>query len=134
MQLRIIYHYCLSWVYINFLLLFIYYDLELTLLNRFNGEDFLKRHKGKSIMFVGDSLSLNQWQSLTCMLHTAVPQAPHTSVRTGGLSTFTFPVRSSSKLFSFLFSWWSFTHCHNLNLSQIHIHPQRLLYLLSTTL
>ncbi|RDX98542.1 Protein trichome birefringence-like 43, partial [Mucuna pruriens] len=59
-------------------------------LTRFNGEGFLRRLRGKSVMFVGDSLSLNQWQSLTCMLHTAVPQAPYTLVRTKGLSTFTF--------------------------------------------
>ncbi|RDY02140.1 Protein trichome birefringence-like 43 [Mucuna pruriens] len=60
-------------------------------LPRFNGEDFLRRLRGKSILFVGDSLSLNQWQSLTCMLHTAVPRANYTSLRTGDLSTFTFP-------------------------------------------
>lgn len=43
-------------------------------------------------MFVGDSLSLNQWQSLTCMLHTAVPQAKYITQRTGDISSFTFPV------------------------------------------
>nr|XP_043626040.1 protein trichome birefringence-like 42 [Erigeron canadensis] len=36
---------------------------------RFNGEDFLRRYKGKKIMFVGDSLSSNQAQSLACMLY-----------------------------------------------------------------
>jgi len=69
---------------------------------RFNGADFLRRLRGKSILFVGDSLSLNQWQSLTCMLHTAVPRANYTSVRTGDLSTFTFPVRPLS-LINFFF-------------------------------
>lgn len=43
-------------------------------------------------MFVGDSLSLNQWQSLTCMLHKAVPGANYTLARKGGVSTFRFPV------------------------------------------
>ncbi|KAF5208323.1 Trichome birefringence-like family, partial [Thalictrum thalictroides] len=57
----------------------------------FDGEDFLKRYKGKTIMFVGDSLGLNQWQSLTCMLHVAVPETQPTSYRVGGISTFTFP-------------------------------------------
>ncbi|MED6156307.1 hypothetical protein PIB30_013339 [Stylosanthes scabra] len=60
-------------------------------LPRFNGYDLLRRLEGKSILFVGDSLSLNQWQSLTCMLHTAVPQAKYTSIRNGALSIFTFP-------------------------------------------
>ncbi|KAM7498583.1 hypothetical protein LguiA_022997 [Lonicera macranthoides] len=27
----------------------------------FDGVDFLRRYRGKRIMFVGDSLSLNQW-------------------------------------------------------------------------
>ncbi|XP_010272739.1 PREDICTED: protein trichome birefringence-like 38 [Nelumbo nucifera] len=49
-------------------------------LPRFNAVDFLRRFKGKKIMFVGDSLSLNQWQSLICMLHAAVPQANYTLV------------------------------------------------------
>lgn len=59
---------------------------------RFNGEDLLMKLKGKRLMFVGDSLSLNQWQSLTCMLHIAVPHANYTLDRIGDLSKFTFPV------------------------------------------
>lgn len=61
-------------------------------------------------MFVGDSLSLNQWQSLTCMLHVALPQANYSLVRAGDLSTFSFPVRPKSliarlipRLHAFLF-------------------------------
>ncbi|XP_057724955.1 protein trichome birefringence-like 41 [Arachis stenosperma] len=59
-------------------------------LQRFNGQDFLERMKGKSIMFVGDSLSLNQWQSLTCLLHAAVPNSNYTINRVGYVSIFTF--------------------------------------------
>ncbi|XP_057541057.1 protein trichome birefringence-like 38 [Amaranthus tricolor] len=44
-------------------------------LPRFDGVDFLKRMKGKKIMYVGDSLSLNFWQSLVCLLHAAVPNS-----------------------------------------------------------
>ncbi|XP_019427646.1 PREDICTED: protein trichome birefringence-like 38 [Lupinus angustifolius] len=43
-------------------------------LPRFDGKSFLTKFKGKQIMFIGDSVSLNQWQSLVCMLHSDVPQ------------------------------------------------------------
>ncbi|KAL4341808.1 hypothetical protein GQ457_08G006570 [Hibiscus cannabinus] len=59
-------------------------------LTRFNGLKFLEKFRGKSIMFVGDSLSLNQWQSLTCMLHSAVPDAPYNVTRVNDLTTFQF--------------------------------------------
>ncbi|KAL7211657.1 hypothetical protein ACSBR2_014498 [Camellia fascicularis] len=42
---------------------------------RFDGVDFLRRWGGKKIMFVGDSLSLNQWESLSCLIHASVPNA-----------------------------------------------------------
>ncbi|XP_010915622.1 protein trichome birefringence-like 42 isoform X2 [Elaeis guineensis] len=42
-------------------------------LPRFDGKDFLQRMRGKTIMFVGDSISLNQRDSLACLLHAAVP-------------------------------------------------------------
>ncbi|PPS11941.1 hypothetical protein GOBAR_AA08702 [Gossypium barbadense] len=41
--------------------------------DRFDGTHFLRRLRGKKIMFIGDSISINQWQSLLCMLHAAVP-------------------------------------------------------------
>ncbi|XP_047328880.1 protein trichome birefringence-like 41 [Impatiens glandulifera] len=57
---------------------------------RFNGGDFLEKYRGKNIMFVGDSLSQNQWQSLTCMLYTSMPNLNYTSIKKDSLSTFTF--------------------------------------------
>ncbi|GLU04093.1 hypothetical protein SLE2022_212580 [Rubroshorea leprosula] len=69
-------------------------------LPRFNGKDFLIRMRGKRLMFVGDSLSANQWQSLTCLLHSAVPRAPYTITRIGGISTFHFPTYGLSIMFS----------------------------------
>ncbi|KAG8365526.1 hypothetical protein BUALT_Bualt18G0114200 [Buddleja alternifolia] len=59
-------------------------------LPRFDGVDFLRRWKGKKIMFVGDSLSLNQWNSLACMLHAADPKAKTTYVRQNPISYVTF--------------------------------------------
>ncbi|KAJ8761491.1 hypothetical protein K2173_001625 [Erythroxylum novogranatense] len=57
---------------------------------RFNGADFLGRWRGKKIMFVGDSLSLNMWESLACMIHASVPDAKTKFVRTGSLSSVNF--------------------------------------------
>lgn len=57
---------------------------------RFNGLYFLEKFRGKKIMFVGDSLSLNQWQSLACMIHSWVPKTKYSVVRTAVLSSITF--------------------------------------------
>ncbi|XP_062017886.1 protein trichome birefringence-like 42 [Rosa rugosa] len=57
-------------------------------LPRFNGLDFMERYSGKKIMFVGDSLNNNMWQSLTCMLHVAAPNSNYTLTQAGLLSTF----------------------------------------------
>ncbi|XWS12541.1 hypothetical protein CRYUN_Cryun37aG0098100 [Craigia yunnanensis] len=55
-------------------------------LPRFNGVSFLAKWKGKKIMFVGDSLSLNMWESLTCMIHASVPNSKTSYVRKNPLS------------------------------------------------
>ncbi|XP_021895009.1 LOW QUALITY PROTEIN: protein trichome birefringence-like 41 [Carica papaya] len=59
-------------------------------LPRFNGVELFERLRGKRIMFVGDSLSRNQWQSLTSMLHSSQPTAKYNITREGDVSTFTF--------------------------------------------
>ena len=67
-------------------------SFQMILVNRFDGEKFLERNAGKKIMFVGDSISNNMWQSLTCLLHIAVPSSNYTLSRTNELSVFSFPV------------------------------------------
>ncbi|CAM8992941.1 unnamed protein product [Rhodiola kirilowii] len=59
-------------------------------LPRFNGLDFLRRWRGKKIMFVGDSLSLNMWESLSCMIHSSVPNVRNSLVRRDSLSSVSF--------------------------------------------
>ncbi|XP_061363466.1 protein trichome birefringence-like 37 [Gastrolobium bilobum] len=59
-------------------------------LPRFDGVGFLNKWKGKKIMFVGDSLSLNMWESLSCMIHASVPNANTSFLRRGASSIVTF--------------------------------------------
>uniref|UniRef100_A0A0V0HXR7 Uncharacterized protein n=1 Tax=Solanum chacoense TaxID=4108 RepID=A0A0V0HXR7_SOLCH len=42
-------------------------------LPRFDGRNFLRKYKGKQIMFIGDSLSLNNYESFLCLLYVSVP-------------------------------------------------------------
>ena len=42
---------------------------------RFDGLALLRMWGGRTVMFVGDSLALNQYESLLCMLHAAAPGA-----------------------------------------------------------
>ncbi|KAJ9179591.1 hypothetical protein P3X46_011362 [Hevea brasiliensis] len=44
-------------------------------LPRSDGQNFLQSLQGKKIMFIGDSISLNQFESLLCLLHASVPNA-----------------------------------------------------------
>ncbi|XP_074293305.1 protein trichome birefringence-like 41 [Silene latifolia] len=60
-------------------------------LPRFDAKEFLAKVKGKKIIFVGDSLSLNQWQSLTCMLYAANPMAKYNILQRLPVYHFEFP-------------------------------------------
>lgn len=70
---------------------------------RFDGMQFLRTWRGKKIMFVGDSLSLNMWESLSCMIHASVPNTKTSFVRKGTVSSATFQVRSISPFSLVLF-------------------------------
>ncbi|KAE9613567.1 hypothetical protein Lal_00016301 [Lupinus albus] len=59
-------------------------------LPRVDGVDFLNKWRGKKIMFVGDSLSLNMWESLCCMIHASVPNAITSYFRRESISTVIF--------------------------------------------
>ncbi|KAA8549425.1 hypothetical protein F0562_001102 [Nyssa sinensis] len=57
-------------------------------LPRFNGLDFLMKLRGKKVMFVGDSLGRNQWESLLCLISATVPETATQMIRGDPLSTF----------------------------------------------
>ncbi|XP_057948164.1 protein trichome birefringence-like 37 [Malania oleifera] len=57
---------------------------------RFDGNQFLKTWGGKKIMFVGDSLSQNMWESLACMIYASVPNSKTVVKRNNPISSITF--------------------------------------------
>nr|GMC72701.1 protein trichome birefringence-like 43 [Ipomoea batatas] len=69
-------------------------------MDSFYGAEFREILKGKKMMFVGDSLSNNQWQSLTCMLHVlhleSDAAANYTLNRVGEVSNFTLTTYNAS--------------------------------------
>ncbi|XP_073287248.1 protein trichome birefringence-like 42 [Primulina huaijiensis] len=68
-------------------------------ISRFDGKVFLEKMRGKKIMFVGDSLSANQWQSLGCMLHSAIPNSNFTLDSRGLITTLSFTEYGVSIMF-----------------------------------
>ncbi|KAK3446146.1 hypothetical protein EUGRSUZ_A01902 [Eucalyptus grandis] len=59
-------------------------------LPRFNAVNLLNGWRGKKILFVGDSLSVNIWESLSCLIHAQLPNAKTSSTTRGNLSTITY--------------------------------------------
>lgn len=59
-------------------------------LPRFDGVNFMRRMRGKKIMMVGDSLSLNMFESLACLIHASLPNAKYSLSRSQPLTSLTF--------------------------------------------
>ncbi|KAJ4891302.1 Protein trichome birefringence-like 45 [Raphanus sativus] len=55
---------------------------------RFNGVKFLQKMRNKTVMFVGDSLGRNQWESLMCMISSSAPFIRTNLIHEDPLSTF----------------------------------------------
>ncbi|KAI3846811.1 hypothetical protein MKX03_034666 [Papaver bracteatum] len=57
-------------------------------LPRFNAKSFLERLRGKRMVYVGDSMSTNQWASMVCMVESVIPSALKSMHTDGSLMTF----------------------------------------------
>ncbi|KAG1371560.1 Protein ESKIMO 1 [Cocos nucifera] len=57
-------------------------------LPRFDARILLERLRGKRLMFVGDSLNRNQWESMVCLVQSVVPPGKKTLVKNGSLNVF----------------------------------------------
>lgn len=55
---------------------------------RFKARVLLERLRGKRLMFVGDSLNRNQWESMICLVQSAAPPGRKSLSKEGSLSIF----------------------------------------------
>ncbi|KAI3751276.1 hypothetical protein L2E82_22324 [Cichorium intybus] len=57
-------------------------------LPKFRGKLFAEKLKNKRLMFVGDSLNRNQWESMVCMVQSVVSSGRKSLIRIGSFSIF----------------------------------------------
>ncbi|PRQ59461.1 putative PMR5 domain, PC-Esterase, protein trichome birefringence-like 28/ESKIMO 1 [Rosa chinensis] len=57
-------------------------------LPKFNARLLLEKLRNKRLMFVGDSLNRNQWESMICFAQSVIPPGRKTLVKNGSLSVF----------------------------------------------
>ncbi|KAH0665462.1 hypothetical protein KY290_030002 [Solanum tuberosum] len=58
-------------------------------LPKFKPRLLLEKLRNKRLMFIGDSLNRNQWESMVCLVQSVVPSARKSLSKTGSLSIFT---------------------------------------------
>ncbi|CAH1445385.1 unnamed protein product [Lactuca virosa] len=66
----------------------LYKEDEYCNLPKFRGKLLVEKLKNKRLMFVGDSLNRNQWESMVCMVQSVASSGRKSLIRTGSLSIF----------------------------------------------
>ena len=56
--------------------------------DRFKPKLLLEKLRGKRLMFVGDSLNRNQWESMVCFVQSVVPSTRKSLIKSGSLNIF----------------------------------------------
>ncbi|XP_072983457.1 protein trichome birefringence-like 39 [Typha latifolia] len=56
-------------------------------LQRLDGRQFIMKWMGKRVMFVGDSLSVNQYESMLCVIYAVNPRVKYTMITEGDVTT-----------------------------------------------
>lgn len=87
------------------------FGLNVILFYRMNGRQMLKLLRGKRLVFVGDSLNRNMWESLVCILKSSVKHPKNVfeaygrhTFRTEASYSFVFKVRFCTLNFGYPFS------------------------------
>ena len=79
------------YLYVSTYMVFVYVFVQ-----RFKARLLLEKLRNKRLMFVGDSLNRNQWESMVCLVQSVVPPGRKSLNKTGSLSVFGIEVPSLS--------------------------------------